>query len=106
MRCSGDQYNREGKPINTTRIGIGARRVIPVVPLHEQVGNALDTSGFHLGGREPNFRIVPPTVCRSLPHRHAQLVARERNRPCKGRTNRLPHRVLLPFDIGRKVAQQ
>ena len=42
------------------------------------------------------------SMCRLLPNRHAQLIACEPNRPCKGRTNRFPHRILLPFDVGRK----
>ena len=42
----------------------------------------------------------------SLPNRHVHLIARERNRPCIGRTNRFPHRSLLPFHVRSKMAQQ
>ncbi len=47
-----------------------------------------------------------PTGIRLIPNGHVQLIARERDRPGIGRTNRFPHRGLLPFHVWSKMAQQ
>lgn len=45
-------------------------------------------------------------IYHSLPHRHSQLVTREFNWSRERRANRFPHCILLPFDVGCKMAQQ